>query len=346
MGPVVLVKLKNKRVRPVKKKALVFCYKLIVSAAFFGGSFFVWDGAMLPPPGFCNERSAKDSNLENSVAVEEAFEKLKSGDYSEAQKSFQEILELDPNNQTVCIGLGVSLLYQKKYDDAVEVYKKAIALDSANPVSYMNMGDVFSAQKKWKEARGWYEKANSLGLKHSRFFNNLGMSCFMSGDSESAVIFFRKALEMKKESKTYQNLGMAYGTLKNFSAAQEAFLEALKIDPSDSYSLSNLGFAQFMTGNPQKGIRTIEMVLKRSPQDSLAHNNLGVIYLALKNYDAALSHLSEAGKGMPNDADVYNNTGLAYWGKKDKANAKVMFKKALSLDPDNKNYKHQLELSA
>ncbi len=327
----------------MKKVGLPCCYKLIVFIVFFAGSFLAWTGISVLPLGFCSKGAAGASIPEDSIEIKTAFEKIKSGNYSEAQKSFQKILESDPKNHSALTGLSTALLCLKDYQGAMAIDKRMIAMDPMDPVPYMNMGDMFRDQENWKEARMWYEKANNLGLEHPHLLNSLGAACSMSGDPKSAVAFLEKSLKMEKDSNTYRNLGMTYLMLENYLAAEEAFLEALKMDPSDLYSLSRLGYVQVMAGSPQEGVNTLKAVLKQSPQHEYARKNLGIYYLTTKDYDAALFHLKEALKTNPNDADIYSGLGVAYWGKNDKANAKIMVEKALSLDPDNKEYKHQLE---
>ncbi len=336
----------KKRVEYMKNALFSGFFKLMVFLAFFASSFFVWGGGNTLSSRFCSGGSAKASIPEDSMEMKTAFENIKSGNYLEAQKSFQKILELDPNNRLALSGLSAVFMHLKDYGGVTAINKRMLAINPADPAPYRNIGDAFLGQEKWKDARVWYEKANDLGLEDTLFLNHLAMSCSMSGDPKSAVVFLIRALKIEKEPASYENLGMVYIMLENYIAAQEVFSEALKMDPSDLDVLSKLGSAQFMAGNHQDGIDTLKAVLKQSPQNSTARKNLGTFYLATKDYDAALSCLREAVKNEPNDANIYNSLGMAYWGKNDKSNAKLMFHKAMSLDPGNKKYKHQLELSS
>lgn len=82
--------------------------------------------------------------------------------YSDAEKTYNEILEKNQKNPTAYYNSGNALFQTKKYDAAVKNYEKAIALSNEANLkakSYHNIGNALSAQKKWSEAVEAYKNA-------------------------------------------------------------------------------------------------------------------------------------------------------------------------------------------
>ena len=95
---------------------------------------------------------------------------------------------------------GNAALEAKKYDEAIDYYTQAITLDPLNHILFGNRSAVYIKQEKYKEALD--DALKTIQLKND----------WSKG-------YFRKATALKY--------------LKRFDDAINAFVEALKIDPTN-----------------------------------------------------------------------------------------------------------------
>ena len=72
-------------------------------------------------------------------------------------------------------------------------------------------------------------------------------------------------------------------------------------------------------------------------------NSLGYKYIRKDNFDAAIEIFKINAILYPKSSNVFDSLGEAYFLKKDTVNAIVNFKKALSINPENRNSKRFLK---
>jgi tetratricopeptide (TPR) repeat protein len=126
----------------------------------------------------------------------------KNGDYHEARKLVQAIVDKDPNNAHALNFLGYSYLERnEKMDVAYEYISKAIALKPDD--GYI------------RDSMAWYY--------------------FQVGKFQEALVESKKAAELiKGDSTITKHLGMIYQRLRNYDKAKMAFTEALKNSQAQS----------------------------------------------------------------------------------------------------------------
>lgn len=80
--------------------------------------------------------------------------------------------------------------------------------------------------------------------------------------------------------------------------------------------------------------KNYERAIRLDPSYSEAINNLGTIYYATKSYNRAISCYKRSIKKSGATAAVFANMGAAYFAKKDYKHASLFYSEALKLDPD------------
>lgn len=101
---------------------------------------------------------------------------------------------------------------------------------------------------KYKEALKYYKSAERLAPNDVDLSEEKGQSAYRAGDFKEAESSFRRAASLqndkKRKSGAYNNLGSARMKQENYSGAEEAFKEALRLDPSNEKIRQNLAEAK------------------------------------------------------------------------------------------------------
>jgi len=114
------------------------------------------------------------------------------------------------------------------------------------------------AEKKFVEAEANYRISNSKFPKRTVSAYNLGNAIYRQNQIEEAKLAYGKAIENIKsrpqKHKLYHNLGNVFMKEKNYSAAVEAYKNALRNNPTDEETRYNYALAkQKLKENPPKG---------------------------------------------------------------------------------------------
>lgn len=153
--------------------------------------------------------------------------------------------------------------------------------------------------------------------------------------------------EIKKMSKVYDELRKDIlpklrraEIIATYQVRQKTTDEIINLSKTDPNRLSQdeLFFgAQSATGTDKEMI--YKTYTSKYASDWKGFNNLGVYYITTNQLDQALLQLQKAENIDQNNASVINNMGVLYYAKGDYTNAEKYFKKASSLDPNDKiNY--------
>jgi tetratricopeptide (TPR) repeat protein len=84
------------------------------------------------------------------------------GNYSEAQKCFLKVIEINPDWGNAYVVLAVTYLELKRYQDAVGVSLRGIDVDPANPVNYNNLGIAYAELDREEDAKQAFSTAIAL----------------------------------------------------------------------------------------------------------------------------------------------------------------------------------------
>jgi Flp pilus assembly protein TadD len=196
-------------------------------------------------------------------------------DYEGAEAALEKSLQLSKNNIHAWIKLGQVQAASGKIDEAIATYQQAAQINPHEVNCYIALGELYEAREQWAEAAAAYQKAlvvkpeeplasgnlayvmlqsgeNSdvalslaqtarLGLPNSSAVaDTLGWAYYQKGAYPLAIDFFKRALQLQRESKSpedpriYYHLGMAFGKIGQSALARQELQMALKAGPSPS----------------------------------------------------------------------------------------------------------------
>jgi putative PEP-CTERM system TPR-repeat lipoprotein len=138
---------------------------------------------------------------------------------------------------------------------------------------------------------------------------------------------------VKEDPQLFAILGEAYMQAKDFAKATEYFEKASDIAPKNAMLHTALSMSRMGQGENAQAISELETATKLDPKSPRAGVLLIMTHLRLKEFDKALAAVKALEKENPDNPLIQNLKGGVYLGKKDVANARASFEKALSLQP-------------
>lgn len=157
----------------------------------------------------------KTANLKRTTSKlhTDAFELLKQGKFKDAQNIYEEILEIDEDNDSAQHFIGLIHSHQGRFDQAVESIEKAIDMYPWVPDYYNSLSGALLMNNKFDEAVVKINKALELNPMNSAAHNNKGMILMELGRHDEAVEAYEKALERSSNEEAYIHFNYAIALL-------------------------------------------------------------------------------------------------------------------------------------
>ncbi len=194
------------------------------------------------------------------------------------------------NRKDLAIG---SIIYRKNFPQALEHILKAEEMDKKDPEIYNIKGLVYFNLRDYGQAQIAYQKAISLDKEFPEARYNLCGLYMTLSKWENAVEECKIAASniiYKSRHKAFTSLGVAYFRLGDMESAEEAFQQALELNPSHVYTIVELGKLYMHRGRESDAIELFVRALEGWDMYDEAHYNLGLAYLKIGKKRNACTH--------------------------------------------------------
>lgn len=138
----------------------------------------------------------------------------------------------------------------------------------------------------------------------------------------------------KAELERRVGAAIAHHEAGRLDAAQAAYEEILRDDPSNVDCLHFLGFIAFQRGAHERALEIIARALALNPAQPRAHQNLGNAYQALGRHAEAAASFERAAALAPQLLEAHYNLGIARRALGQGEAAAAAFRAALRVDPN------------
>jgi len=150
--------------------------------------------------------------------------------------------------------------------------------------------DYKTAIKDYRRAILFSETENSGDDFLAKVHFNLGVCLYNLQQTAAAVEEYTEAIKLSRRNyqKAFYALGMAQTDLKNWSEAETAFREAVKLKKDDGEAWFDLGLVLLEKKNYESAETAFQKAIKYASVSSAdAHNNLGVVFALRADFPAA-----------------------------------------------------------
>ena len=204
---------------------------------------------------------------------------------------------------------GKRLIDEEKYPQAVEKLRVAASLlGGTNALAWNYLGVACQHAGELAEAERAYQRALALNHDLSEVHFNLGCLWLAENKLEAAKAEFTACtLRRSNAVEGFLKLGEVQLRMRDPSAAEKSFSDALRLSPHNAEALNGLGLARLQRGRAGEAAQCFDNALKEQPDYRPALLNLAVVsHQYLKDRQMALEKYREylALRPPPPNADA------------------------------------------
>ena len=266
--------------------------------------------------------------------VSEKSEELKTQSLALAEL----IIKAHPKDAKAYSVAGDFYYRDKKLEKAKECFTKAVEFDKSKYVIWNQLLIIESELQQFPEMIKHGKEAVELFPNEPTVYLLLGIAYLQEKNPAEALVVLNQGKNMIIDNKAlsgqfYANIGDAYYRTKQMDKSDEAYEEALKINPNDTYVLNN--YAYYLSLRNEKLDKAEEMSKKSNEieRDNPSYNDTYAwILYGLGKYEDAKLWLEKAiANGAANNAVILEHLGdveyklknselaIDYWIKAKKA---------------------------
>ena len=307
---------------------------------------YLQQGEILAGEGLIEEalsrfEQALDAAPENPEVIEAVGRALLNLDrLEEAEASFLDALELDPEWVAPRMGLALVALRRDEPFKIVHHLERAIEADPEYPEAYVELGRYYGSMAEPALAKATFERWTARHPEDADMLINAGLTAFDAADYAQALEFFEKAMEVASEgdqksgARTFR--ANTLDMLGRYEEAVEAYEEVIAETPDWWEAHANLGICHTRNGQPARAEAAFRRGLEDCPGSPEIRDELAAHLLAeRKDLDEAL-RLSEEAVALGRDEIRHLHTlGEVRLAMGDEPGAAEAYRAMLALDPEN-----------
>lgn len=253
--------------------------------------------------------------------------------FDEAKERFGAILKEQSEADNVRFYLAAVYEETKEYDKALKNFLKVTKDSSFYKEAMLHVGFIYRATNKADEGVAFAKKLIKANADVVEFYD-------MQASFLESTRKFKEAMDiltqgLKKfpgdEKLTYFQ-GAIYERLGDRTKALENMRSILVTNPKNAHALNFIGYTYTESGeNLEEAEKFIRQARDLRPDDGFIEDSLGWVLFKRGKTDEAMEHLERAAKLQPEEAVVYEHMGDIYQEQKAFTKAAQAYQKAYQL---------------
>lgn len=210
--------------------------------------------------------------------------------------------------------------------------------------AYIQVGFYYYEQNKLDEALNIFSKGASLFTEDFRLNFLSGNTLYRLGKQKESLPYLEKALDVfPSDLNTLSTLGIIYDNLNMDAECEKLYEQAFKYHPDNILLLNNYAYHLSERGIKLKeALEMSKKTIEKEPENASYLDTYGWICYKLKDYDNAEKYIKKA-VNLGGNAVLYDHLADVYEAKGEIVTALKYWKKALELDPENKDIIYKIE---
>jgi tetratricopeptide (TPR) repeat protein len=277
--------------------------------------------------------------------------------WDEAEVAYRNAVLWSPNNVDALVALSVVLVQPstgasnaKRFADAEAFARRAVQLEPKNAIAWDRLGVALQARGLFNnETESAYRRAVELDPEFPVAYAHLARVLNRMGRGPEAAPLYEKATELAKDPATLNLIAESLQAEQQWQNSEPVLKRALELDARNPTALYLMGrmlvvFKRFQESEPY-----LKLATEVSPRAFQPVNLLGRTYLALDRfeeaemtYERAVEVASSGDKKQVAGIYGFEGVGDGYMKAKKKPSAARAYKRALELDPGNRQLEQKL----
>jgi superkiller protein 3 len=277
--------------------------------------------------------------------------------WEEAENAYRDAMQWSPFDADLLVALSVVLVQPrtgasnaKRLVDAESFTRRAVQIQPKNAVAWDRLGVALQARGIFSnETEQAYRRAVELDPEFALAYVHLARVLKRQGRGAEAAPLYEKATTLAKDPATLNLVAEALQAEQQWESSEPILKRVLEMDARNPNALYLLGRMLVANKRYQEAEPYLKLATEVSPRAFQPFNLLGRSYLALDRYeDAELIYERAAGFAAAGDrkqlAGIYGFAGVGdgYMKAKKKPSAVRAYRRALELDPENKELEQKL----
>jgi tetratricopeptide (TPR) repeat protein len=259
----------------------------------------------------------------------------RAGLQDKALEAYREALRANAGYDEIYFNMATVLGRAGQSEAAISEYSRSLYINPLSLDAYAALGSIYLQAPDRYGAAGvaLFKQCLNFYPGNRDVWNNLGFLYTKTGDNESALAAYRKALEIAPDFElarknyriTLARLGKTDATFDNIDRLFRGVEE------------------NAAARNWQAALAGSERLVRMLPENFKARLYLANSYFTVGRIPEAIAQYREALKRDPANIPALGNLGLAYFEVKQYADAAAQFRQILQLDPKNDAARQKLE---
>jgi len=269
-----------------------------------------------------------------SVMAHHARGLYEAGRYSEALQLAEKYLVKDKNDLSLLDIKALCALALGDVDLAERSWIEVIQLEPRSSLAYFYLGNLYQDLKRWKESEVFYLKSLAVAPDSAQTLHFYGGLLFKLGRQEEAETSFRKALVLQPRNvEVYNNLGVVLMAQKRFRESEECYRYALSIEPRYAAAYDNLAKLYAGMNQYQQALECCQKSLLLRPNAPTTLVHLGYLNEKQEKIIEAEHCYQQALAIDGLFLEAYLNLGGLYARSQQSDKAVKVYEQALAINP-------------
>jgi tetratricopeptide (TPR) repeat protein len=268
-------------------------------------------------------------------------------DFAKSEAAYRQACDLDPSELNHLRGLGQAQLAEEKYNDALVTYQKLVDLMPDDADNYVHIAEIYRQLHQLDKAEENLAKAQQYDGRSLNVQYNQALILEAQGRYDDAIRVVSDAITgVKAQSAVlpsrqrslailYQQLGMLYRDVQNYSAAIYTFQELGHLGDEEDHRARLLIMDTYrLAKDMPKALQAGREALAKYPNDPQIRASQALLLGENQQTDEAVKLLEPGLKGSKEDRDIYLDLSQVYERGRRYSDAEEAARKAESYATD------------
>ncbi len=277
--------------------------------------------------------------------------------WEDAELAYRNAVRWNPSDVDGLVALSVVLVQPragadnaKRFAEAEDFARKAVQIQPNNAVAWDRLGVALQTRGLFStETEHAYRRAVDLDPEFAVAYSHLARVLKRLGRNEEAVPLYDRAIGLAKDPATLNLIAESLQAEQQWEKSVPVLKRALQLEDRNPTTLLLMGRMLLVFKRYQEAEPYLKTATEVSPRAFEPFNLLGRAYLAMDLY-AEAERIYERASGFASAGDRkqlagafgFAGVGDGYMKANQKANAERAYRRALELDPGNKELENKL----